>query len=60
MKNLPNVASKWISIDSTIFKIEQLKIDDNRVWAYYINTKTGQHHSCLVEAFLSRFKEQLA
>ncbi len=60
MKNLPNITSKWTSIDSSVFKIITLEHKDNQVWVHYKNEKTGQKYSCLVAAFLQRFKEQLA
>lgn len=60
MKNLPNTISKWTSIDSKVFKIERLEHDDCGTWVYYKNIETGQTYSCLVGAFLQRFKEQLA
>lgn len=59
MKNLPNITSKWTGIDSTTFKIERLESKNSQVWVYYRNEQTGQQYSCLVEAFLQRFKEQL-
>jgi len=59
MKNLPNVASRWASNDSTEFKIEKLEHKDTGVWVYYQNVKTNQQYNCLVEAFVARFKEQL-
>jgi gentisate 1,2-dioxygenase len=59
MKNLPNVANKWITADSKVFKIEQLVHNDNGVWVHYVNELTGKKYNCLIGAFLQRFKEQL-
>jgi len=59
MKNLPNLSSRWASSDSTEFKIEKLEHTGTGVWVYYQNVKTSQQYSCLVEAFMARFKEQL-
>jgi hypothetical protein len=59
MKNLPNIASRWSGGEWTEFKIEKLEHRDTGVWVYYQNVKTRQQYNCLVEAFTSRFKEQL-
>jgi hypothetical protein len=59
MKNLPNVASRWSDGESIEFKIEKLEHRDTGVWVYYQNIKTGQQYNCLVDAFMTRFKERL-
>jgi hypothetical protein len=59
MKNLPNIASRWMGGELTEFKIEKLEHRDTGVWVYYQNAKTGQQYNCLVEAFIARFKEQV-
>lgn len=60
MKNLPNITSKWTTPDSVIFKIDKIDFNEQGIWVFYHNVKTGQEYSCLAEAFLERFREELA
>lgn len=60
MKNLPNITSTWTSSDFSVFKIEKLEFNAHGIWVYYINVETRQQYTCLAEAFLERFREQLA
>ena len=39
------------------FKINDIKIVDDKTWIYYNNVLTRQEYSCLKEAFLQRFRE---
>jgi hypothetical protein len=39
------------------FKINDIKIVDDKTWIYYNNVLTKQEYSCLKEAFLQRFRE---
>ena len=39
------------------FKINDIKIVDDKMWIYYNNVLTKQEYSCLKEAFLQRFRE---
>jgi hypothetical protein len=48
------VGSEWTAID-TKFKVTKTEISETGDWVFYENTKTGQHYSCLAEAFLNRF-----
>lgn len=60
MKNLPNTKSRWVGTDFSVFRIKKIDHNEQGIWVYYQNEKTGQEYNCLVEAFLQRFKEQLA
>ena len=45
----------WTSSNQTDFRVIAVIDVDNHTWVHYINTKTGQEHSCYKDSFISRF-----
>ena len=45
----------WSSINRTEFRVLEIVDVEDNTWVHYINTKTGQEHSCYKDSFLARF-----
>jgi uncharacterized protein len=46
----------WTSSDQNEFRVITVVDVEDNTWVHYINTKTGQEHSCYQESFESRFR----
>jgi len=53
------MATRFSSTDGKVFVVEEVVQVDKELWVYYNNIKTGQRHSCLLEAFSQRFSPLL-
>jgi len=45
----------WASSDGKEFVIDEVKPGEDGMWVFYHNIKTEEKHSCLLDAFTSRF-----
>ena len=52
---VPKVGSKWDTHTGKQFVVEKLEYLDDQVWIYYANGDLK--YNCLVEAFVSRFRQ---
>jgi hypothetical protein len=48
---------KFVSPDGQVFFVEEVLQTPAGLTVFYINEKTKQKHSCLIDAFSERFKE---
>lgn len=51
--------SKWYDHNHDFYIVNNLWLKEDGVWVEYTKEKTGKTYTCLQEAFLHRFKEQL-
>lgn len=58
MNQLPKVDSTWSSTNGVIFIVKELFDKDNETWIRYINRFSSIEYTCLLGAFLERFREQ--
>ena len=48
----------WGSSDGRKFLVNGIMQQGPDTWIHYINVKTNQQYSCLVDAFVQRFREE--
>lgn len=54
----PMVDSVWSSTDSVEFKVKEIFEQDSDAWIRYVKMSDNTEYTCLVDAFLQRFREQ--
>jgi hypothetical protein len=55
LNTTPVVGANYTSISKT-FVIERIIVEDNEQWVHYFDKANGKQYSCLLDAFLERFK----
>ena len=53
------LGSRWTAVDRA-FIVTGLKEDEQGTWVYFKNEVTEQEYNCLIEAFMSRYDQDLA
>ena len=51
--------SKWYDSNHDFYTVNSVLLKQDGIWIVYTKQKTGVEYSCLQDAFLSRFSEQL-
>jgi hypothetical protein len=53
------IGSKWIGNNGDIFEVDDIRVIDAETWVFYSNTSTMRSFSCLIGAFVDRFRQTL-
>ena len=53
------VGSRWTAIDRA-FIVTDVKEDEQGTWVYFRHEVTEQEYNCLIEAFMSRYQQDVA
>lgn len=53
------IGSKWYSTNGTVFEVDDIRVINGETWVFYTNTFTMQTYSCLMNAFIARFSEDI-
>lgn len=53
------IGSEWSSSDSRVFEVIGIENRSDEFWISYVRQGEGRVYSCLVDAFLERFREHI-
>jgi hypothetical protein len=53
---LIKIGSVWTSTNGNLFQVVSVAKAADETWITYKNQRTGEHFSCLSDAFLQRFR----
>lgn len=53
------IGSTWLSYEGNAFRVDDIVTNETGTWVYYHLLGSNKHYNCLMDAFQSRFREDL-